>query len=219
MGRRRGPPRTNPLPENSSTATSTSVTTTNVAAEAAAETKSLRSAIQLYDELARQLRGRLSDGDRGEIDHTLSRIRMSLPHELLQTGSVSPGGSEGSYVSPEDIRERYLGEASDVRFFNSVKDIFQDQSTTVPIKLESYETETRTTDELLPSGMPKRADADKYVDWWMNGFNKNFAVQCEQAFRRDYCKFWETRSIEGLEVAFLPTMRTSSALCARPATD
>ena len=210
-GKRRGPPpRTNPVAEQSNSVAGLGPSS------AGADSETLRAAIQSYDELALQLRSRLTEPNRDIVDAALARIRIGLPHDLFErrdTRHTSPTTSDHSQSPTEDTQERYLGAPSDVRFFNSVRDLFlDDPATPPPGKLESYEVDTKTIDESLPPIMPSREECDAYVDWWFDDFNKSYAIMCQTTFRRDYAQFWENQSSRGLTRCFLPTLRKSDAL-------
>ncbi|KAF2215447.1 hypothetical protein CERZMDRAFT_94858 [Cercospora zeae-maydis SCOH1-5] len=212
VGKRRGPPRTNPLPEAISTAEAGPSAST-----LSAETESLRSAIQAYDELATQLRARLpDDAERVNIDSVLSRIRRHLPHELLPKGaeSDSPGASDDSHSSSSDgPSDSYFGEASDVHFFHAVKHAIQGQvRTSSPLRLESYQRDYKVSHEGMSRVMPTCDEVDRDIDWFFLKYNRSVPFMCERTFRGEYERYRNMGSCDGLPDHFLPTLLSICAV-------
>ncbi|GIZ44918.1 hypothetical protein CKM354_000810200 [Cercospora kikuchii] len=210
VGKRRGPPRTNPLPEASSAAAGSS------AAAVSAETESLRSAVQAYDELATQLRARLPDAERNSIDSVLSSIRRHLPHELLpkDADADSPGDLDDAHSPPADgPRDSYHGEASDVYFFHAVKHAIQGQArTSSPLRLESYQRDYRVNYGGVPRVVPTREEADRDIEWFFRNYNRSLPLMCERTFRREYERYWKMASCDGVPGHFLPTLLSICAV-------
>lgn len=112
------------------------------------ENATLRRSVESAHGLLRSLRDRLSLQDQKSVDAALSDIALSPT-----SGSISSPLSENSkaellasypFRQPSTSAHRYLGEVSDISFFNSVKKVLQSNASdnrSGP-QLESYERET-----------------------------------------------------------------------------
>lgn len=175
----------------------------------------LRQAIKAYDELLLDIRSKASEGDRTRLDVSLARIRMNLPHEILERSQEHSESDGASGETPQSqVREhqspyqRYLGEASDVYFFNSVKDLLRHGPRVQPEKLDSYERDESTLKDLserFPPHLPSRDEADRCIEIYFSTIHVAYPFICQQEFRREYVKFWEYTSAKDVCTTWFAT--------------
>jgi hypothetical protein len=116
------------------------------AAEARVDAESLRRIINSYQNLLSSVRGKLDEEDQRKIDVLLASSESLSP----LTPIASPSNASRCAELLEPFRRssisahRYLGEISDVSFFNSVKGLLQNDPSSrhrCGAPLESYERE------------------------------------------------------------------------------
>ena len=82
---------------------------------------------ETYDTLIQSIRSKLHPSDRAAVDITLETIRGQLPTNIIdqQRLPTTPTQSNGSASTLR--KPTYLGRASDIQFFNTVKDFVREE--------------------------------------------------------------------------------------------
>lgn len=116
----------------------------------------------------------------------------------------------------ERSSQRFLGQASDVSFFNAVRRVIrnnQEQQDVLP-HLESYEREGADAD-LIGSEvaliLPDHNVSDRLVDVYFSTIHIAYPFICRQQFLRDYRSFREQRPDVHAEISFKPLLCMSDA--------
>ncbi|KAK5020729.1 hypothetical protein LTS07_011465 [Exophiala sideris] len=183
-----------------------------------------RHAIAIYDNLIRHLRKNLSQDEGKVVDLQLASIQ--LPEYLAtQVGNdatsvpPSPEQSAADDRHPSTFR-RYLGEASDIRFFHAMESAFCQQTELgqqegdLEARVESYEQEG-PRQQLLEQNqgpLPPRANADSFVDIYFSTIHIAYPFVSEPDFRRTYESFWQSDSLEGFRGPWLSLLLTIFAI-------
>lgn len=180
------------------------------------ETVALRQAVRAYDGLIRSLAVRLSSADRAAVDLTMSNIRQYLPQELIgQLAGQSHGDatslSRGEPQPLPTISRRYLGEASDVSFFNSVKNLLQDNThhDDGSARVDSYEREDGGPPDWsdgVPPELPNKEVADSFIDVYFSTIHVAYPFMCQQSFIQEYAQFWNAPSAKETQHTWLASL-------------
>lgn len=134
-----------------------------------------------YAELAKGLASKpLSAEEQQNVTSTISRLKSRANVALADIGAssaspptsvhISEGRNDQLTVSPANHNERYLGEVSDVQFFNLVKRMLQIQGGSYPEQnVDSYEQDgnTETPGDAItstPMEIPSPANAKELMD-------------------------------------------------------
>lgn len=142
--------------------------------------------------LVRQLSENLSDVARAEVEESLARIQTHLD----ETASPAPAtnSSRHSAPSPQYHSHRYLGEVSDVHFFNLAKrtlgDVGASQSPeNVEEHVESYDQEeavpTRQMEYDL-SALPDPVKAEQYLEAYFSTIHIAYPFVPKTSFMEKY---------------------------------
>jgi hypothetical protein len=161
----------------------------------------LQLAIQSYDNLIASVQSDLPESARNSINSTLSQIRGRLPAGIVSL--ASPVGIPTATAATSLRREpsdqsgnnaRYLGEASDVRFFHTIKKILRDDvQSGGPIENEtqSYDQETlhlETHDGR--QNLPTKDMADAYIEIYFFTIHIAYPFLSKPSFMARYERFW-----------------------------
>lgn len=163
-------------------------------------------AIQSYEKLIRNVRLDLSDSARAAVDLTLSYIRYQLPADILVPNVSSSVNAATAIPEPcsqdrgadeSASRPRYLGEASDLRFFHTVRSILRghDQSgSAADNDIQSYDhgtvqTETQRGD--LHPDLPTKDLADRYIETYFYTIHIAYPFVSKPSFIERYERFWK----------------------------
>ncbi|KXT06835.1 hypothetical protein AC578_7295 [Pseudocercospora eumusae] len=187
--------------------------------------EALRQGIRAYDELLVNMRAKMPDASLAAVDLSLARIRMGLPGEVLEGRPQSMDSQESipailkRHYSENDADERYLGEASDVRFVHALQDLLHISNPHTPPdptnQVGSYEKEARSGGEmehLRPPDMPTREEADRYVEIYFSTVHVAYPFLYQPGFRQKYDDFWKTQSARDVSPQFFCTMLAVFAL-------
>jgi len=182
----------------------------------------LHVAIQSYEKLIKSVRLDLPESARAAVDLTLSYIRLGLPAEIIhpkaaRSDSVAAGSlvSCSQMTSPERSanNQRYLGEASDVRFYHAIKKILQDgdMSNGVPENdFQSYDQGTLHLERQdrydIEVGLPAKDIADEYIDIYFCTIHLAYPFVCKPSFIELYGRYWNGDSKVAENTAWLPLM-------------
>ncbi|RDW71451.1 hypothetical protein BP6252_08014 [Coleophoma cylindrospora] len=170
---------------------------------------SLSKTIECYEKLLQNVRQRLPDTDRTFIDLTIPYIRSQLPEEIqrvLRTDSVESNTASpvSSIQAKDDGRsveaQRYVGQASDIWFFHSVKEILQngDASENVPHNvMQSYDGSIPLLERGIALELPPRELADFYIDTYFSTIHIAYPFISKLAFMERYENFWAKNSAPG----------------------
>ncbi|KIV81257.1 hypothetical protein PV11_03456 [Exophiala sideris] len=185
------------------------------------EGQKFRDAIAIYDNLIRHLRKNLSQDEGKVVDLQLASIQ--LPESLTtQVGNDATSVPQSPEQSTTDDRHpttfrRYLGEASDIRFFHAMESAFCQQTELgqqeddLEARVESYEQEG-PRQQLLEQdqgSLPPRAKADSFVDIYFSTIHIAYPFISEPDFRRTYESFWQSDSLEGFRGPWLSLLSRS----------
>lgn len=163
---------------------------------------SLRLAIQSYDKLIRSVRVDLPDSARAAVDVTLLHIQRRLPSDLVSLNTPCSATEGPAFPGRQSVdnanTQRYLGEASDVRFFHTVKSIFREGDQldgTDQRDIQSYDQgvlhlEARDGPE-RQSDLPTRELADTYIEIYFFTIHIAYPFVSKPSFMARYEKFWE----------------------------
>ncbi len=139
---------------------------------------------------------------------TLSYIRGQLPEDITRLIDVSPleassanseSSGQGERIERNREHQRFLGQASDVRFFHAIKEILQDEDLTETTQdggLQSYDLEApalkRSDNGSTMADLPTRELADSYVDKYFFTIHIAYPFVNKSDFMTRYRTFWDT---------------------------
>lgn len=183
---------------------------------------SLHIAIQSYDKLIKNVRMDLPEDSRAAVDLALSYIRLRLPAEEigLKLPDNSPSTTvhldhyqQNASVERNANRQRYLGEASDVRFFHAIKQMLRDEDFPggpAESDMQSYDQgvinlERRNSNDIY-TDLPTRELADTYVDIYFFTIHIAYPFICKSSFMALYERFWKGNLNISEHSSWLPLM-------------
>lgn len=167
----------------------------------------LQHAIQTSQSVLRKIRNKIDTKDRELVDSALanssniSNQQGSKPFSPYRYSSLSASHADERRTSGSN--KRYLGEVSDVSFFNTIRHRLQhniDGADEVS-QLESYDQENLQTftdaHSENPTQCPDYKSADKYVEIFFSTVHIAYPFICRQRFQRQYQEWWtETQTPE-----------------------
>lgn len=192
----------------------------------------LREAIRQYEILLEGCLSELPPSKRDEADQVLARMKTAdraLSEAKTATSTANPrqAGMLLDAPSPRQTQlqtERFLGDVSDVRFFNLIKQVMQSHlgPTEAKQSIESYEQDDNS---LSPSVVSNRVaqlpDPDKlivFTNAYFSTIHLAFPFICQAPFMRSLNKVQTTTnsaSIDSTTLALICTiMHLSTMLCA-----
>ncbi|KAJ4533877.1 hypothetical protein HRR80_004550 [Exophiala dermatitidis] len=188
------------------------------------EGQKLRDAIAVYDNLLKDLRKNLSQDDCKTVDLRLASIQLPdyfTKHLGNDAASVepSPGQAVANDRHPATFG-RYLGEASDIRFFHAMQSACSQQTQSgqqeddSEARVDSYEQEG-AHQQLLDQNqgsLPPKGSADSFVDIYFSTIHIAYPFISEPDFRRTYESFWQSDSLEGFRGPWLSLLLTIFAI-------
>jgi hypothetical protein len=161
----------------------------------------LQLAIQSYENLIASVQSELPESARNSVNSTLSQIRGRLPIGIIGLASpVSiPTATTATSLRRESSEQsgnnpRYLGEASDVRFFHTIKKILRDNiQSGGPI-----ENETQSYDQEIlhlethdgRQNLPTKDMADAYIEIYFSTIHIAYPFLSKPSFMARYERFW-----------------------------
>jgi hypothetical protein len=168
---------------------------------------SLHVAIQSYEKIIKTIRLDLPDSARAAVDLTLSYIRLGLPADVLGlktahniiSGTAFPQHcAQNTSAERSTNNQRYLGEASDVRFYHTIREILRDgdQSGGVPENdIQSYDQGIlhleRQDQHDIHTDLPTRELADEYINIYFSTIHIAYPFICKPSFMELYERFWK----------------------------
>lgn len=180
----------------------------------------MKHAIQIYEQLARSLCHNSSEVDRVALDAKLSLIRQQFSNRfVLDISSEDIDISSQINCSHLTMKNkealpnhRYLGEASDVRFFNSMKTILGEEATQEELNqkdLESYEqgvSDSPFRKCLGYWGVPPRELADEYVEVFFSTVHIAYPFISRPYFKLKYNRLWYSNETDSIGASSLGLM-------------
>jgi hypothetical protein len=188
----------------------------------------LRQAIQSYDDLFDTIEYNLSDSDRAVVESTLSSIRQLLPPKI---GPILPAGTSNTSISLEEITpissgrrsaatQRYLGEASELRFYHSVKRVLRDDQiseTTLGNNIDGYDQEENymagPKGGRIAPNPPPRPLADTYVGIYFSTIHIAYPFVCRPVFMANYEQYWRGDIESGKHLSWVPLLCMLCLFC------
>ena len=153
----------------------------------------LRNAVQTSHGLLRRVRDKLGAREQELVDSVLADSNGSLGSPLSLQARWDALTSQ-SLRRSSNSAHRYLGEVSDVSFFNSVKGLLQTDSNGPAATLESYEREAvEPSDSFEERNVewPDSRSGNAYVEIYFSTIHVAYPFICKQHFMQDFQKFWE----------------------------
>ncbi|KAK5210441.1 hypothetical protein LTR41_004109 [Exophiala xenobiotica] len=184
----------------------------------------LRDSIAVYDSLLRGLRDKLSETDRQTVNLGLASIQLSASNSTRAKGTTMiPSLTEQGMVkiSQKSSSQRYLGEASDIRFFHDIELAYCHspepgrQQGRPEARIDSYEQERAPTQDPGDKShvlLPDRASADRLVHIYFSTIHIAYPFISEPDFRQTYESFWQSDSLEGFRGPWLSLLLTVFAI-------
>jgi hypothetical protein len=137
---------------------------------------------------------------------------MDLKPQAARDPSPS-NESLGSPAASPSSSQRYLGEASDIRFFNAMKQtLFESSCNNEPqqgdslCRIDSYEQDEVQRQATIDEDqvyLPKRATVDNYVEIYFSTIHIAYPFVWRPGFMETYEKFWQSESLEKLRGPWL----------------
>jgi len=173
----------------------------------------LMDAILTYDNLIRDLRKNLSADDCKMVDLRLASIQLpSHSTKQIESGDNSSLDQQVAGDQQSISVRRYLGEASDIRFFHAIEATFgQEERETSEAQVDSYEqdgTQPRASEQGR-GGLPPRTAADKFVNIYFATIHLAYPFISEPDFRAKYEKLWQSQTLDGFRGPWLSILRES----------
>lgn len=175
----------------------------------------MRDVIAEYEHLCRNaIIPNLPEAERGEVSATLDAIRRRVDGVFSRHGLTDAVQLAAEIESPTRPRPRslansprYLGEPSDVRFFNLVKRVFQEES---PLErdhegMDSYEQDDADeTSAFHPSiELPNPEIADGYLNMYFSTIHVAYPFVPKSSFMKTYRDLRENGVTEDIDVSWL----------------
>lgn len=180
----------------------------------------LRDAVRAYDQLVTSTLAlnSLPIQDRQTLDVKRTCVRRCLPAALLaslpvdSSKAASPASTAAKVEASTQLlstAQRYLGEASDVKFFNVIKNILRDTDSVEHPDADGFDTYEKN--ESLPEvesgeapiGYPKRDRADVYINTYFRTIHVAYPFVNEMDFREEYEKLWTLDATDEIEPAWM----------------
>jgi hypothetical protein len=154
----------------------------------------------------RSVRLDLSDSTRAAVDLSLSYIRCQLPPGVLGPDASSsvrapPMAGDACYQSGSAGQsangQRYLGEASDLHYFHTIKNILQDQDQPGGQPEDDIQSYDQGMQHMDTQGGDDRADlpakelADSYIGIYFSTIHIAYPFVSKPSFVEKYERFWK----------------------------
>lgn len=177
-------------------------------------------ALRAYDSLVLSIREKVPEADRPDVDARLQYARTlaisdpsrpSTVSDQQQTPQETKVKDEPSIQTPPD--QRYLGHASDVSFFNSIKRLIRASDETE--KLDSYEIEESSVADIashVAPDLPSREMSDRFIQVYFSSIHVAYPFICQQSFLQEYERFWASEQSADVSREWLATLFTIFAI-------
>ena len=179
----------------------------------------LNSKIHRLSTILRDIRDEVSENSRTTMDEELAAVRSKPKPESVDGGASSPTSQQDDAAG-----ERFLGEASDIVFYNTVKQSLHVQSPAsgsnvqgspeiAEASYEQYKPTQRPKHE-LSSIMPSRATADRYLDIYFSTIHIAYPFLSQKLVEEAHREWWQkgTQSVFSQADIWLSLMLTIYAV-------
>ena len=150
-------------------------------------------AIKSYDALVQSVRPKLVESDRAAVDLTLECIRRQLPKDAL----CGVAASSASAPSAETARDpAYFGPASDIRYFNIVRNhmLVQETPHTTdgedPQSYDQSDSPNPLSSMAQPLQLPAKATALTYLDIYFSTIHVAYPFLSRSMLLHQLDKLW-----------------------------
>ncbi|KAI9742133.1 MAG: hypothetical protein M1834_000523 [Cirrosporium novae-zelandiae] len=193
--------------------------------------QALCQAINSYETLIKSLQAGLNDSESSAVDSTIASIRQQLPeyyrHPFERPESLPKTPVRLSSITSQDepsedtlADQSYLGKASDIHFFNTVKGILDEQDSSDGTVLEkgilSYN--QASLYGKIPDApnrslvLPSKENADNFVEIYFSTIHLAYPFVCKSDFLAAYKKFWDDGPHNTKNGSWLPLLYTIFAI-------
>ncbi|MAD84864.1 MAG: hypothetical protein CL912_18045 [Deltaproteobacteria bacterium] len=161
----------------------------------------LQLAIRSYDNLIASIQSALPESARSSVNSTLSQIRGRLPMGIIDLTDpmsiptqITASSLRHDPSEPNGNNPRYLGEASDVRFFHTIKKILRDDiQSGGPAESETQSYDQEILHLELHEGrqhLPAKDMADAYIEIYFSTIHIAYPFLNKPSFMARYERFW-----------------------------
>lgn len=173
------------------------------------ERSPIRCALRESQDVLRKVRDESGPDNQRMVATTLAHLDFCLG---TNAGRPRLGRQAGSEKIADSTR-RFLGHASDVSFFNSVRQLIRSNREHQDVfpHLESYERDGADPDLLGGERLlvlPDQHVSDKFVDVYFGTIHIAYPFVCRQQFLQDYRSFWEQSAYTHPDISFRPLLCT-----------
>ena len=162
------------------------------------EVKLLTAKLHCLDRLLHGVRGRLSEADRNCLDIELSALQYADSEGGAWVDAMTPLSRQ----KEQDLSPRYLGEASDIRFYNTVRnslcspggDAFNSPDAAGSQDC-SYDQEKPILDlknRDLSAILPSKSTADNFVEVYLTTIHIAYPFVCVPRFEEAHNEWWQS---------------------------
>ena len=170
--------------------------------------------------MLQEIAPKLSEPDRGRaldlIASVKSRIETAVTQTNLSTIITTPAEWPAPLRTPIES-QRYLGDVSDVKFFNLVKRVLQKDGSVRPDDgMDSYEQDDLVSSNLSPrtisTDLPSHDSAEAYLDIYFSTIHIAYPFIHKKAFMRTYNRLHDPGAMEEIDSTWLATLCKSKKL-------
>ena len=178
------------------------------------ETRTLRDTLRTYLQLLQDIRPRLNEADRRVVDVGVLTSHKTISDFNVEARRTTDATSSNEPTSPQ----RYLGEASDIGFYNSMrKAMCSDsiKSTSSSPYMASYDHDEDPEigpQEHLTNILPGRDTADKYCDIYFSTIHIAYPFVSRKTFQQNCDTFWQPEPLDDLSSSWLSLLLTIFAV-------
>lgn len=172
----------------------------------------LREEINGYGELIQEISPALPDSERKRALDYVSSVNQRVESYLADVKPiVSAEQLSNSQSRNSADSQRYLGEVSDVKFFNLIKRVLQkDNPSRADDDMDSYEQDDLITNcvsaRFISTDLPSEESAEAYLNIYFSTIHIAYPFIPKGAFLRMYNRVRETGAIEDIDVTLLATL-------------
>lgn len=182
---------------------------------------SLRNAIAEYEHLCRKFAPDLREADRNDVLTGLTAINGRVENAFsnltrVDTPQVIPDvAASPSWPRPRSLvsSERYLGEPSDVRFFNLVKHVLQQENPSERDDdgMDSYEQDDAHDPATFDASIdiPSPEVADDYLEMYFSTIHVAYPFIPRTSFMKTYRDLRKNEVTENIDIFWLALLRMS----------
>lgn len=187
---------------------------------------SLRDAVAEYEQLLRDAAPTLPEPERTKVMTTLTSINGRVENAFSRLGGrdtpqTIPKAESPSRRRPRSVTnsQRYLGEPSDVRFFNLVKRVLQEQSPSERDEgMDSYEQDDADDAAACDASvdLPSFHVAERYLEIYFTTIHVAYPFIPRSSFMKTYRDVRERGVTEDIDISWLALLRMLPGVRADP---